>query len=129
MKKEKYIKWEPIENIPKTLYLEGLHDDYEGFRLLLRNDKTGGMLRLTFDSHLSYRNTDEGDLLKTGQVAQGFTKWPLHTVEESRFLKWFHDESLNIHVDDNPIHIAVITPNDFVDIIAISLPKVEWLTG
>jgi hypothetical protein len=128
MELEKYVKWEPIKNIPETLYLEGLHDDYEGFRLLLRDEKLSRMLRITFDPPLSYRNTDEGDLLKTDQIAEGFLKWPLYTVENSRFLKWFHEESLEIHRNENPIHYAIITPNDVVDIISCYPPKVEWLT-
>jgi len=31
----KFKKWTPIDSLPQTLYLEGLYDDYEGFRLLL----------------------------------------------------------------------------------------------
>ena len=127
MIKEKYMKWEPIEDIPDKLYLDGLYHDWEGFRLLLSDYETGRMLRITFDPALSYRNTDEGDLLKTEEVAEGIFAWPLYIVENSRFLEWFHKESYEIRKKDNPLHYAIITPNDIIDVISAFLPTVEWL--
>jgi len=127
MIKEKYKRWEPIGDIPTKLYLDGLYDDWEGFRIILSHYETGRMLRISFDPALSYRNTDEGDLLKTEAVAEGLFKWPLYTVENSRFLEWFHKESYEIRKDDNPLHYAIVTPNDFVDIISAFPPIVEWL--
>jgi hypothetical protein len=127
MKKEKYKKWLPLEDIPDRLYLDGLYDDWEGFRLLLRHYETGRMLRITFDPALSYRNTDEGDLLKTEDISEGFFKWPLYIVENSRFLKWFHEESYEIRKKDNPLHYAIVTQNDFIDVISAFPPIVEWI--
>jgi hypothetical protein len=127
MKKEKYKKWEPIEDIPDRLYLDGLYHDWEGFRLLLCDYETDRMLRITFDPALSYRNTDEGDLLKSTGEAEGLCNWPLFIVENSRFLEWFQEESYNIHTEENPIHYQVSTPNDCIDIISAFPPIVEWL--
>jgi hypothetical protein len=33
---ETYKKWEPLEGIEAELWVEALHDDYEGLRILLR---------------------------------------------------------------------------------------------
>jgi hypothetical protein len=61
-----FKKWEPLKNIPRILYCEGIHDDYEGFRILLIGEnERSPVLRIMFDAARSYRNTDEGDLLKT----------------------------------------------------------------
>jgi len=48
-------------------------------------------------------------------------------LENSRSLEWFHKESYEIRKDDNPLHYAIITPNNCIDVISSSLPKVEWL--
>jgi hypothetical protein len=127
MESEKYTKWLPLEDIPDRLYIDGLYDDREGFRLLLSDYETGRMLRITFDPVLSYRNTDEGDLLVTLESREGFIKWPLFTIENSKFIHWFNEESLNIHKDENPVHYSIYTPNDIIDVISTSPPIVEWL--
>lgn len=129
METEKYKKWIPIKDIPGNLLLFGLHDNYEGFRILLRDEKTSGVMRIFFDSFISYRNTDEGYLLKTHHERKGFVKWPLLIVENSRFLKSLHEEeSVDKQLlNEKSIHYAIITPNSCIDVISNSLPKVEWL--
>lgn len=127
MQKEKYKKWEPPEYIPDTLYIEGLYEDWEGFRLLLSDKEGVRILRITFEDALSYRTIDEGDLLKSTGEAEGLCKWPLFTVENSKFLQWFNEESLNIHEDDHLVHYSIFTPNDIIDVISASPPIVEWL--
>jgi hypothetical protein len=129
LESEKYKKWIPIKDIPDTLVLFGLHDNYEGFRILLRDEKTHGVMRIFFDSFVSYRNTSEVYLLKTLHERKGVVKWPLFIVENSGFLKSLHEEE---DVDkqlftEKPIHYAIITPNNCIDVISSSLPKVEWL--
>jgi hypothetical protein len=129
MKKEKLIKWEPLKDIPNLLYLEGLHHDYEGFRLILRDDKSGQVLRITFDPPLTYRNTDEGDLILFFKNCKLPEKWPLFKMKNSNYLKWFHEQSLNIREDEKPIHYLIITPDDCIDVISSFTPRVEWLTA
>lgn len=121
-----FEKWDPITNLPKKLYLEAVHDDYEGFRLLLKNDEDQRMLRIAFDPVLSYRNTDEGDLIKTINK-QDLGDWSLYTVNESDYLAWFIEESHGIHDSDDIVHYAIYTPNDCLDVLSACPPKVEWL--
>lgn len=122
-----FEKWIPIDNLPETLYLEAIYDDYEGFRLLLKGDaKQDKVLRITFDPALSYRNTDEGDLLKTIDE-QDFGGWSLYVASNSDYLRWFHKESHGIHEGVDIVHYAIYTPNDCLDILSAYLPKVEWL--
>lgn len=124
-----YNKWEPVNNLPRTLYLEGLHDDHEGFRLLLRgDDPIGRVLRISFDPALSYRNTDEGDLLKSvPQISE--MQWPLLTVENSSYLEWYHEESLGIQKAKprKVLHYLIVTPADCVEVLAANPPIVDWL--
>ncbi len=130
MKKNIFKKWEPIQDIPGEIYLEGLYDDYEGFRLLLKGgDQFSKMMRIKFDSVLLYRNIDEGDLLSYPRVDEPKNQkmWCLYVVFKSDLLQWFHDVSQNIYEEDKLVHYAIYTPNDCIDIISFFEPKVEWL--
>lgn len=122
-----FEKWIPVEGVPEKLYLEAMHDDYEGFRLLLKGYEDQRMLRITFDPALSYRNTDEGDLLKTINQ-QDLSGWSLYTVSDSDYLAWFTEESHGIHESDDVVHYAIYTPNDCLDVLSAFPPRVEWLS-
>lgn len=128
MGKNIYQKWTPLEDLPELLYCEGLHDDYEGFRILLRGeDVSSSMLRLVFDMPLAYRNLDEGSLLRTLSRVDFKGKWSLFTVKSSTWLEWFHEESNNLYSHDAVIHYAIFTPNDCIDVLTITEPVIEWL--
>jgi len=83
------------------------------------------MLRIAFDSALSYRNIDEGDLLIT--MSEELGGWSLYIVTDSGFLQWFNHESQNIHKSDEIVHYSIYTPNDCLDVLSIFPPVVEWL--
>lgn len=127
MRSEKYKKWVPLKDIPDIFVLFGLHDNYEGFRILLRDGKSSRVLRIRFDSFFAYRNTDRGYLSRTMLEGKKFVKWPLFTVKNSSFLQWFQEENPDKQFNKKPIHYAMITPNNYIDVISSSLPKVEWL--
>ena len=127
-KKPKYEKWMPVESIPRRMYCEAVHDDYEGFRILLKGeDPNSSVLRVSFESVLAYRNIDEGSLLKTLDLIKDREIHPLYIVRDSSWLYWFHEESYNIHANNDIVHYSVMTPNDCIDILSEFEPTVEWL--
>lgn len=123
---EIYRPWEPIENLPRSLYCEGVHDDWEFFRVLLRpKDRTLPMLRLLFDAVIGYRNVNESYRLNL-EVPNGGT---LFVVEHSKWLRWLNEESSGVveHMFDNPVHYAILTEEDCIDVASGYPPQVEWL--
>jgi hypothetical protein len=125
-----FQKWTPLESIPDRLYCEAIHDDYEGFRVLLKGeDATSPVLRIGFSSVLAYRKVDEGSLLRTLDLMKNLNKFPLYTVSNSPFVKWLHEESYGIYKDSETIHYAILTANDCIDVLTEDEPKVEWLDG
>jgi len=124
-----YEQWKPIDGLPEVLYVEGLHDDYEGVRILLKGEQEDGkMLVIKFDPALSYRNTDEGDrhiLAREHPEVRG--TWSLFKAEQSEFIDWFNRENQNIRNDLNIVHYLIVTESDVIDILAGFPPKVEWL--
>jgi len=79
------------------------------------------MLRVAFDTVLSYRNTDEGDLLRT--IGNGLGENTLFTVEDSQYINWFHKENHGIRKSDNITHYAIYTMHDCLDILSKDLTK------
>jgi hypothetical protein len=123
-------KWEPIPNLPPKLYLEGLYDDYQGFKLLLKGeDSSGRLLKIEFTSRLGYRNIDETYRLKTLNNHPILTsQWPLFVSKNDDFTKWIETESTGT-VD--PLvsynNYIICTPNDIVEVVSDQEPIVEWL--
>ena len=125
--KEKWIKWKPIGNLPSLLYLEELCDNHQGITLKLQGEeKSSPLLVVDFDGALSYRNTDEGDLLKTLGEVEGYDTWSLFTVENSKYVEWFHEQSLDIHRDKKIVHFVFATANDVVEVLDLEPPTVRW---
>lgn len=119
----KLNEWKPLDEIEGRFYLKRLEDNTINLTIVLENEVADRILKLTFDSALSYRNIDEGDLLKSSQEGDhgGF-----FIITDSSYLKWFHRESLGIREDENICHYGIYTPNDCIDILALHPPKAEW---
>lgn len=128
MKKEKWLVWKPMEGIPKTLHLLDLKYTYSGLTVNLYEEDGSPTLTIHFDGDLAHRLADEGDLLKTVSEAERTNedRWTLYTVENSLYLKWFHEQSLNIRKKDNLVHYLIATPNEIIDVIDLSSPTLIW---
>lgn len=123
-----FVRWDPLDDIPETLNCEGIHDDYEGFRILLKDaGGSGAVLRIKFDFLRSYRKSDEGDLLKTISNNRHIGKSTLFLVENSSYVNWFHEETIGIHLNRVIKHYAIYTSNDCIDVLSDAEPIVEWL--
>ena len=128
MKKQEYIEWKPVENIPDRLYCEAIHDDAEGLRILLRgDDPTSPTLRLHFESVIGYRNINESYRLRTWGEVDMANSSPLLTVENSVWLQWLIAEAGGVLEITDVTHYAVFTLEDCIDIASEFAPIVEWL--
>jgi hypothetical protein len=112
-----------------TYNIEAIHDDYEGFRILLRaNNLTGNILRITFNNNLSYRNTDESFLLKLWEYIDKETLGKtFYLVSNSAFVGFFNESTENIYKEWNVVHYAIYTTSDCIDILSDQPPIIEWL--
>lgn len=121
-------KWIPKEDVPKTCYLEGLRDDYDGFRLFLKGeDENGATLTISFENHLGYRNFNESERLKTlNNYPSLGEKWTFFIVEESEFTKWIVEESSEIVREQDVTHYLIATPEDIVEVLAKEAPIFSW---
>ncbi len=126
---QKYSVWEPITGIQKPMFVDGLYDDYEGFRILLRGEAlSANVLRIGFEAHLSYRNTDESFMLKVwNSIPQGQLGEIFYIIENSDYIKSFNEMTGNLYDDWSITHYGIYTTSDCIDIISTDIPTVEWL--
>jgi len=123
-----FKEWKLFPNIPKRLHCEALHDDYEGFRLLLKSeDPSSDLLKIYFDAHLAYQNIDEGDRLRTISEDGDMGRSTLYTVENSGWVRWFCEECYGKYDSDEIVHYAIFTPNGCIDVLSKFPPEVSWI--
>lgn len=138
MKREKWLKWEPIEKIPQTLYLRGLKYDYDGLTLSLQDkDRKSPILTIYFEGFFALRIVDEGDKLIDShdmdetvsemEMEEGsYYKWSLFTVDDSLYLEWFHEQSLGVRKKEELVHYVIRTSEDVIEVLDIDSPTVTW---
>ena len=77
--------------------IDALIDDWEGFRVLVRNHVTNGVTRIAFDTHLAYQCRDESDFIGEAIRSEGFVEgsYPcLYRVRNSEFVARYLKDSV-----------------------------------
>ena len=54
---------------------------------------------------------------------------PLGRIENSKLMKWFIEETLDIRKDDPLNHWCIVTPNEIIDVISVQAPDVRIFAG
>ncbi|MBB4823292.1 hypothetical protein HNO89_000512 [Sporosarcina luteola] len=128
---EHWNKWKPINGMPSKLYNDALIDNKEGITLEFSDEDHKKKIFVTFEHGvLSYRNTDEGSLLKRldyldQQYGTNFySECTLFKVEDSDYMDWFLDESLGIYERSQLEHYVFLTLNDVIEILTTYPPCV-----
>jgi hypothetical protein len=105
--------------------IEAVIDDWEGFRVLLRDHNGGRIFRITFEKHVAYLCRDESDLV--GEVSRSdCVKGRLfYQVRNSEFLQRFAVDSAREYRDLR--HYAIMTGVHCVDVLTQAEPRIEWL--
>ena len=129
MHQGRYVRWEPFPGITGRWYLDALHHDFEGFRVLLRSeDFTRPFLRLAFAAPLLYQAAEEGFRL-TGPDPDSELVFPhpFYTVERSALVAEFHRSSCGVHREWAVRHFAIYAANLCLDVLAVEEPQADRL--
>ncbi|PLR81430.1 hypothetical protein CVD25_20300 [Bacillus canaveralius] len=128
---EHWERWIPINGVPSKLYNDTFIDSKEGIILEFSDEKNKKKFVVKFeDGVLSYRNTDEGSLLKKlnyldQQYGTDFySEWTLFKVTNSEYINWFLDECSGIYEPNQVEHYVFFTPNDIIEILTTYTPSV-----
>lgn len=119
-------------NIPNKIDFVGLYFDNNGFRVHVTEFAKKNALILEIDfgfDNLAQRSMDEGNYLNLSWRVEKESKplGPIVIVEHSDFLDWFLEESCDIYDKDKIKHIAILTQNEWVEVICEKLPEIRLL--
>ncbi len=126
----KWERWSVNKEVPAKLELQALIDDKDGLKLVF-TDADENIYTFFFDGLVfSYRNTDEGTLLKTldhlykHYDTNYFGEWTLFRVTDSNYLEWLAEEADNIYEKIYDIHHYVfLTSHDVVEVLSTEPPS------
>ena len=120
-RKKNYDKYEGL------YYCEALHDDNEGFRIILEHESgKGPLLKVTFGKFLAYRNIDESNRLKLWNEHKDIAeKHTFYEVENSIWVKWFVNENKGKYESSEIKHYMILTSQDVIEVLSYDEPQIE----
>jgi hypothetical protein len=117
--------WEPGQELVKNMYLDELHDDHQGLTLILSGLNSEKKLKINFLTHFTYRSTNESYRLKSLHD-HSFVNG-INFATNTKFIKWFKEETHGIYDEMNPTHYLICTNDDITDVISANEPTFEVL--
>ncbi len=126
---KKFIPYDSKLDLPHKieLYLNEVRDNKDGLVFLFADPTSRFLVEVKFDSHLMYRVSDESYRLKrTGELSEfSFVM----EAEESSFIDWFHEESLNIYIKDRIYHFLILSSDDVIDVLSYQKPSITLINS
>jgi hypothetical protein len=120
---ERFVRWEPIPGLPSNLDTPSLVNDYDGgFRLTLVEERgEGRQFTVAFEQPLAFQSANESYRLKLIESLQPQLPWTTFKVQDSRWVEWFHDQTLGIY-REWPVEHFVFVGEDVVEVLSHRQP-------
>jgi len=120
---ERFVRWEPIQGLPKTVDTPSLvHDNDRGFRLTLVEERAEGrQFTVAFEQPLAFRSANESYRLKLIESLQPQLPWPTFKVDNSTWVEWFHDQTSGIYIDWKVEHNKIVG-EDVIEVLSQRAP-------
>lgn len=133
---EQWSRWEPISNLAKSYYIESIHDDRQGFKIILCNEKSKNKaVEIMFeDSVYAYASTDDtsvGTIINQLYLEYGsafYQGWTLFKVSNSTYIQRLSEQSYGVISARPLIHFSFVTIDSILDVISDYEPKVTFIT-
>ena len=139
MKPEKLHKLEPLPGIPPSFELRKF--EYDGNLLVEVQDpnyNSSPFLTIYSDAPFSvcmtvkgFKPIDSYDLeeaiVNLKKEPEYDFKWSLFTVENSRYVEWFHEQSVGIKRDLDIVHYLIKTPNEVIELLDLEDPRPTFM--
>jgi len=125
-RKKHFNRWLPLVDAPTKIEIEAIHDDREGFRIIL----LGGIQRdcsilIQFDDPPIYRYCTENyqslSLFEPGE-------WCFYRTEDSDVIRELHLETMGIYEGHPFVHYIILASNARVEVVTERQPIVNLLT-
>ena len=116
-----YNRWNPIPQLEgKRLYLEAVHDDWEGMRIWLRTEKSdgGGIIVVRFNVVEAYFSSDESNRLRRIEPEQTLNfPHAFWKVENSQLIDVLNKQSCETCLPGLQ-HYAILACSDCINVLA-----------
>ena len=130
---EKWIKWEPVEGLYSTYYVDILVDSKKEFKIILSEEKNPQKkIQIIFENSVyAYRNTYESfrqntiHILKKQYGESFYINWTFFKITNSSYLSWLAEQSYGITDEINLTHFSIIAANEIIDIVAGYEPTIK----
>jgi hypothetical protein len=134
---EQWTRWEPILNLAKSYYIESVHNDKQGFKIILRDENYNNKsIEVMFENSVySYACTDDTSIgtiinkLYSTYGAAFYRDWTFFKVSNSHYIQRLIEQSYDVIRSRPLIHFSFITVDSMLDIIADYEPKVVLITA
>jgi hypothetical protein len=123
--RQHYEVWDIVPGRKIDALVDGVIDDWEGFRVLLRVRETNEVVRISFDNHVAYQNRDESDLVGEAARSDGLRRGCFYIVQDSEFACRFTTDTARQFKSIK--HYAIVTDADCIDVLATNEPTVDFL--
>ncbi|MCU0898087.1 MAG: hypothetical protein MUC55_11345 [Burkholderiales bacterium] len=123
---ERFTKWEPVAGLPSgPSRLVELRDRDDGLALTIAFDHpVPRALQVQFSAPLAHRRSSFEVFIRIWSME---VPYPWYTVENSRWIRWLHEESFGQFASASLAHYVITTSRDFIEILAPEAPAVRWL--
>ena len=121
--------WKPLEINAKSTLVDAIHDDCEGFRIIINILKSGGdKILIKSKDTLAYKNTKQMFLHGLwNNIDKSLGGNIFYIMENSEYLKDFHLMSEGFYSNLEIKHYCIYTLDDCIDLLCTEAPSVEWL--
>ena len=123
---ERFAKWEPVAGLPSgPSRLVELRDGADGLVLTIAFDHpVPRALQAQVRAALAHRRSSFEVFIRIWSME---VPYPWYTVENSRWIRWLHEESFGQFASASLAHYVITTSRDFIEILAPEAPSVRWL--
>ena len=129
---EKWKNWLPLSNMPFLSHIKSVLLDGKGLTIICFDNEKKNKIIFKFNGTIyTYRFTEEGSFLKTfDYLNKNYSKPFVHgtslfEVENSKYLKWFKEESYDAWNVDEFKHYVIYTSDDILEVLSPYPPEVE----
>ena len=122
---ERFRKWEPIAGLPSgQSRIVELRDNADGLAITIGFDQpVPRELTVHFAAPLAHRRSSFEVFIRIWSME---IPHPWYTVENSRWIRWLHEESFGQFASASLAHYVITTSRDFIEILAPETPAVSW---
>jgi hypothetical protein len=122
---EAFRIYETKIKLPRIPCRDEICDDRDGLRIIIGDKGNTKKYKIIFKCALLYMRTDEGYRLKSMKIPWTHIESCICLVDNSRLLRWFHEESLEIYKDYKIFHYSICTEDDWIDVLSSEEPEIQ----